>query len=60
MEEKEQRQLLMDLDVVMRANDCKYIVHFYGALFKEVCLCFQVQYIFNYFSHIRAIYIYYV
>ncbi|XP_041364574.1 dual specificity mitogen-activated protein kinase kinase 4-like isoform X2 [Gigantopelta aegis] len=35
VEEKEQRQLLMDLDVVMRANDCKYIVHFYGALFKE-------------------------
>ncbi|XP_046576187.1 dual specificity mitogen-activated protein kinase kinase 4-like isoform X1 [Haliotis rubra] len=35
VDEKEQRQLLMDLDVVMRANDCKYIVQFYGALFKE-------------------------
>jgi hypothetical protein len=26
----------MDLDVVMRSNDCPYIVQFYGALFKEV------------------------
>lgn len=36
MDEKEQKQLLMDLDVVMRSNECKYIVQFYGALFKEV------------------------
>ncbi|XP_039263192.2 dual specificity mitogen-activated protein kinase kinase 4-like [Styela clava] len=35
VEEKEQRQLLMDLDVVMRSNDCPYIVQFYGALFWE-------------------------
>lgn len=28
----------MDLDVVMRSNDCPYIVQFYGALFKEVSL----------------------
>lgn len=35
VDEKEQKQLLMDLDVVMKSNDCKYIVQFYGALFKE-------------------------
>ncbi|XP_050391989.1 dual specificity mitogen-activated protein kinase kinase 4 isoform X1 [Patella vulgata] len=33
--EKEQKQLLMDLGVVMQSNDCPYIVQFYGALFKE-------------------------
>jgi len=36
VDEKEQKQLLMDLDVVMRSNDCQFIVKFYGALFKEV------------------------
>uniref|UniRef100_A0A3B3INY4 mitogen-activated protein kinase kinase n=1 Tax=Oryzias latipes TaxID=8090 RepID=A0A3B3INY4_ORYLA len=35
VEEKEQKQLLMDLDVVMRSSDCLYIVQFYGALFRE-------------------------
>lgn len=35
VDEKEQKQLLMDLDVVMRSSDCKYIVKFYGALFTE-------------------------
>jgi len=35
VDEKEQKQLLMDLDVVMRSNDCPCIVQFYGALFKE-------------------------
>ncbi|PVD34826.1 hypothetical protein C0Q70_06105 [Pomacea canaliculata] len=35
VEEREQKQLLMDLDVVMRSNNCPYIVQFYGALFKE-------------------------
>jgi len=35
VEERDQKQLLMDLDVVMRSNDCPYIVQFYGALFKE-------------------------
>jgi len=40
--EREQKQLLMDLDVVMRSNECPYIVKFYGALFKEVCL-FQMS-----------------
>lgn len=34
--EKEQKQLLMDLEVVMKSNDCNYIVQFYGAIFKEV------------------------
>lgn len=35
VDEKEQRQMLMELDAVMRSNDCPYIVQFYGALFKE-------------------------
>jgi len=35
VDEKEQKQLLMELDAVMRSNDCPYIVQFYGALFKE-------------------------
>lgn len=35
VDEKEQKQLLMDLEVVMKSNDCNYIVRFYGALFKE-------------------------
>lgn len=38
VDEKEQKQLLMDLDVVMRSSDCPYIVQFYGALFREVSL----------------------
>lgn len=36
VDEKEQKQLLMDLDVVMRSSACEYIVKFYGALFTEV------------------------
>ena len=36
VDEREQRQMLMELDAVMRSNDCPYIVQFYGALFKEV------------------------
>ncbi|XP_068215351.1 dual specificity mitogen-activated protein kinase kinase 4 isoform X4 [Palaemon carinicauda] len=35
VDEKEQKQLLMDLEVVMRSNDCPCIVQFYGAIFKE-------------------------
>lgn len=35
VDEKEQKQLLMDLEVVMKSNECIYIVQFYGALFKE-------------------------
>lgn len=41
VDEKEQKQLLMDLDVVMRSSDCPYIVQFYGALFREVCAVLQ-------------------
>lgn len=40
VDEKEQKQLLMDLEVVMKSNDCPYIVEFYGALFKEVSIKF--------------------
>lgn len=36
VDETDQKQLLMDLDVVMKSNECVYIVQFYGALFKEV------------------------
>ncbi|VDI40159.1 dual specificity mitogen-activated protein kinase kinase 4-like [Mytilus galloprovincialis] len=45
VDEKEQKQLLMDLDVVMRSNDCPYIVQFYGALFKEgdCWICMEVM-----------------
>jgi len=35
VDEKEQKQLLMDLQVVMDSSDCPYIVQFYGAIFKE-------------------------
>ena len=35
VDEKDQKQLLMDLAVVMKTK-CPYIVQFYGALFKEV------------------------
>lgn len=35
VDEKEQKQLLMDLEVVMNSNECPFIVQFYGALFKE-------------------------
>lgn len=38
IDEKEQKQLLMDLDVVMRSSACEYIVKFYGALFTEVII----------------------
>ncbi|XP_013781038.1 dual specificity mitogen-activated protein kinase kinase 4-like isoform X1 [Limulus polyphemus] len=35
VDEKEQKQLLMDLEVVMRSSDCRFIVQFFGAIFKE-------------------------
>lgn len=44
VDEKEQKQLLMDLDVVMRSSDCPYIVQFYGALFREVSFSFPSQF----------------
>jgi mitogen-activated protein kinase kinase 4 len=37
VDEKDQKQLLMDLAVVMKTK-CPNIVQFYGALFKEVCV----------------------
>lgn len=47
VDEKEQKQLLMDLDVVMRSSACEYIVKFYGALFTEVIT--NKQYSFEFF-----------
>lgn len=41
VDEKEQKQLLMDLEVVMKSNECPYIVQFYGALFKEVNIVYN-------------------
>jgi len=38
VDEREQKQLLMDLEVVMKSNECPCIVQFYGALFKEVII----------------------
>ncbi|XP_031568016.1 dual specificity mitogen-activated protein kinase kinase 4-like [Actinia tenebrosa] len=35
VDQKDQKQLLMDLDVVMRSSKCPLIVKFYGALFTE-------------------------
>jgi len=45
VDEKEQKQLLMDLDVVMRSDACPYIVQFYGALFKEgdCWICMEIM-----------------
>jgi len=45
VDEKEQRELLMDLEVVMKSNDCIYIVQFYGAIFKEgdCWICMEVM-----------------
>lgn len=41
----EQKRLLMDLDISMRASACPYTVHFYGALFREgdVWICMEVM-----------------
>lgn len=51
VDEREQKQLLMDLEVVMKSNDCPYIVRFYGALFKEVPNLRLVQdHFFHYFN----------
>ncbi|KAK0078315.1 hypothetical protein PV325_002682 [Microctonus aethiopoides] len=42
---REQKQLLMDLDISMRSSDCPYTVQFYGALFREgdVWICMEVM-----------------
>jgi len=40
---QEQKRLIMDLDVSMRASDCPYTVQFFGALFREgdVWICME-------------------
>ncbi|XP_063707214.1 dual specificity mitogen-activated protein kinase kinase 6 [Culicoides brevitarsis] len=42
---QEQKRLLMDLDISMRASDCPNTVQFYGALFREgdVWICMEVM-----------------
>lgn len=44
VDEKEQKRI-MDLDVVMKSNDCSYIVQFYGAIFKEgdCWICMEIM-----------------
>lgn len=45
VDEREQKELLMDLGVVMQSNDCQFIVLFFGALFKEgdCWICMEVM-----------------
>uniref|UniRef100_A0A182ILG5 mitogen-activated protein kinase kinase n=1 Tax=Anopheles atroparvus TaxID=41427 RepID=A0A182ILG5_ANOAO len=45
IQSQEQKRLLMDLDVSMRASDCRHTVQFYGALFREgdVWICMEVM-----------------
>lgn len=38
LDEKAQKDLLKELEIVMRTSDCLFIVNFYGAIFKEVSL----------------------
>jgi len=42
---QEQKRLVMDLDISMRASDCPYTIQFYGALFREgdVWICMEVM-----------------
>ncbi|KAJ8364231.1 hypothetical protein SKAU_G00130620 [Synaphobranchus kaupii] len=42
---REQKRLLMDLDISMRTVDCPYTVTFYGALFREgdVWICMELM-----------------
>lgn len=35
VDEREQKKLMMDLEVVMKSNSCPFIVKFFGAIFKE-------------------------
>lgn len=58
MDEREQKQLLMDLDVVMRSSDCPYIVQFYGALFREVCsTAVLLEYVTRVFSQSASVFL---
>ncbi|XP_065180572.1 dual specificity mitogen-activated protein kinase kinase 6-like isoform X2 [Sycon ciliatum] len=45
VDEREQRRLLMDLDVVKKSTECPYIVQFYGCLFAEgdVWICMELM-----------------
>jgi mitogen-activated protein kinase kinase 4 len=45
VDEREQKSLLMDLEVVMKSNECPFIVLFYGAIFKEgdCWICMEVM-----------------
>ena len=48
VDEREQKQLLKELDVVMLSNDCQYIVQFYGALFREVSyIYFNIMFLYE-------------
>jgi len=42
---REQKRILMDLDVAMRSADCRFTVTFYGALFRQgdVWICMEVM-----------------
>ena len=43
IDEKAQKQLLKELEIVMKTSDCPFIVNFYGAIFKEVCFFFSFK-----------------
>lgn len=47
VDEKEQKQLLMDLEVIMKIKpkECSFLVQFYGALFKEgdCWICMEIM-----------------
>ena len=45
VDSREQKCLLMEMDVAMRSADCPYTVHFYGALFRDgdVWICMEVM-----------------
>jgi hypothetical protein len=38
VDERCQKQMLIELDIVMRENTCPHIIQFYGALFEEVSI----------------------
>jgi len=43
--DREQKRMLMDLDVSMRSRSCNFTVHFFGAMFREgdVWICMEVM-----------------
>ena len=50
VDEREQKHLLKELDIVMNSGDCPYIVMFYGALFKEVMTYVLFVWFFHFFQ----------